>query len=36
MILVTENGEIYLTEGLENNFSLNKIYGNLKVNVVRK
>lgn len=36
MILVTENGEIYLTEGLENSFALNEFYGNLKVNVVRK
>lgn len=36
MILVTDNGVIYITEGLENNFSLNEIYGNLEVNVVRK
>lgn len=36
MILVTENGGIYITEGIENKFSLNKIYGNLTVNVVRK
>ena len=36
MVLVTENGEIYITEGLENKFSLNEIYGNLAVNVVRK
>ncbi len=36
MVLVTENGEIYITEGLENNFSLNETYDNLKVNVVRK
>ncbi|MBQ8824062.1 MAG: FAD:protein FMN transferase [Ruminococcus sp.] len=36
MVLVTDNGEIYLTEGLEGNFSLNETYGNLKVNMVRR
>lgn len=36
MILVTDTGKIYLTEGLENSFSLNEIYRNLEVNVVRR
>lgn len=36
MVLVAENGEIYITEGLEDDFALNEIYGNLKVNVVRR
>lgn len=36
MILVTENGEIYITEGLEDDFSLNEMYGSLEVNVMRK
>ncbi|MCM1226197.1 MAG: FAD:protein FMN transferase [Clostridium sp.] len=36
MILVTDDGEIYITEGLESSFSLSEIYGNLKVNVVQK
>lgn len=36
MILITENGEIYITEGLENNFELNEKYDDLEVNVVRR
>lgn len=36
MVLVTDDGEIYITEGLESSFSLSEIYGNLKVNVVQK
>lgn len=36
MILVTENGEIYLTEGLEENFLLNPIYGNLRLEVIKR
>lgn len=37
MVLVTENGgKIYLTEGLEESFSLNKMYGNLQVEVIRR
>lgn len=36
MVLVTENGEIYVTEGVENNFQLNEIYGNLQVEVIRR
>jgi hypothetical protein len=33
---VAKNGEIYITEGLEDDFALNEIYGNLEVNVVRR
>lgn len=36
MVLVTENGDIYLTEGLEEKFSLNQMYGNLKLEVIRR
>lgn len=36
MILITENDEIYITEGLENNFALNETYNYMDVNVVRK
>lgn len=36
MVLVTENGEIYITEGIENDFKLNELYGNLKVEVIRR
>lgn len=36
MVLVTENGEIYITEEIENNFQLNEIYGNLQVEVIRR
>ena len=36
MILVTENGEIYLTEELEKNFLLNPIYGNLRLEVIKR
>ncbi|MDO4156737.1 MAG: FAD:protein FMN transferase, partial [Oscillospiraceae bacterium] len=36
MVLVTENGKIYLTEGIEENFSLNQMYGNLQVKVIRR
>lgn len=36
MVLVTENGEIYVTKEVENNFQLNEIYGNLQVEVIRR
>ncbi|MGN1225223.1 MAG: FAD:protein FMN transferase [Ruminococcus sp.] len=36
MVLVTENGEIYITGEIENNFQLNEIYGNLQVEVIRR
>ena len=36
MILVTEDGKIYLTEALENQFSLNQMYGNLQTEVIYK
>lgn len=35
MVLVTENGKIYLTEGLEDKVSLNEMYGNLQVEVIQ-
>ena len=34
MILITENGEIYLTEGVMNAFTLDSYHSNMKVNVV--
>lgn len=34
MVLVSDAGEIYLTEGLEENFSLNQVYGNLQTEVI--
>lgn len=34
MVLVTENGGIYITEGIEDNFSLNEMYENLTVEVI--
>lgn len=36
MVLVSEEGEIYLTEGLEEKFSLNQMYGNPQVEVIRR
>ena len=36
MVLVTEDGKIYLTEGLDENFSLNQMYGNLQVEVISR
>ncbi|MDE7138349.1 MAG: FAD:protein FMN transferase [Ruminococcus sp.] len=36
MILVSEKGEIYITEGIEENFSLNQMYGNLKTEVIHR
>lgn len=34
MVLVTDNGGIFITEGLEDKFTLNEYYGNLKVEVI--
>lgn len=36
MVLVSEKGEIYLTEGIEENFSLNQMYGNLQTEVIHR
>lgn len=36
MILVTENGEIYITKGIEDSFSLNQEFYNMKVNVINE
>ena len=36
MVLVSEEGKIYLTESLEDNFSLNQMYGNLQTEVIRR
>lgn len=36
MVLVSDNGIIYLTEGLEESFSLNQMYGNLQTEVIRR
>ena len=36
MVLVTDDGKIYLTEGLEDQFTLNEMYGNLQVEVIRR
>lgn len=35
MILITENGEIYLTEGVADAFALDSYHSNMKVNVIR-
>lgn len=34
MVSVTDDGKIYLTEGIEDKFSLNEIYGNLQTEVI--
>lgn len=36
MILVSDKGGIYLTEGIEENFSLNQMYGNLETEVIHR
>lgn len=36
MVLVSDKGGIYLTEGLEDNFSLNQMYGNLETEVIHR
>lgn len=35
MILITEDGEVYLTEGVADAFELDSYHGNMKVNVVK-
>ena len=34
MILITEDGQVYLTEGIENSFTLNKSFGNMELHVL--
>lgn len=34
MLLITEKGEIYLTEGIKDSFSLDSYHSNMKVNVI--
>lgn len=34
MLLITENGEIYLTEGIRDSFSLDSYHSNMKVHVI--
>ena len=34
MVAVTEDGKIYLTEGISGKFSLNQVYGNLQTEVI--
>ncbi|MDE6833947.1 MAG: FAD:protein FMN transferase, partial [Ruminococcus sp.] len=34
MILVNEDGKIYLTQGIEDKFSLSQVYGNLQREVI--
>lgn len=34
MVSVTEDGKIYLTQGIEDKFSLNQVYGNLQTEVI--
>ena len=36
MILITENGEIYITEELENSFSLDDSHSEMKVSVISR
>lgn len=36
MLLVTEDREIYVTEGIENNFALDQDYNDMKVHVIRR
>lgn len=35
MIIVTEDGQVYLTEGVEDRFSLGSSFSNLDLNVIR-
>ena len=35
MILITEDGEIHLTEGIRDGFSLDSYHANMKVNVIK-
>ncbi len=34
MILVTESGEVYLTEGIQDNFTLSESFANLDLQVI--
>lgn len=34
MILITENGKIFITNNIKDNFSLNDVFSNMKVNVI--
>ncbi|MGN1086637.1 MAG: FAD:protein FMN transferase [Porcipelethomonas sp.] len=36
MVLVSDDGKIYLTEGLEEQFTLNEMYSNLQVEVIHR
>lgn len=36
MIIITQNKKIFITEGIENNFSLDENYSSLKMNVIKK
>lgn len=36
MILVDENGKVYLTEGIEDSFSLNQMHENMQTEVIRR
>ena len=36
MILMTEDGEIYLTEGIENNFTLTDSFSNMEKHIIRR
>ena len=36
MVLVSDDGKIYLTEGLEDQFTLNEMYSNLQVEVIHR
>lgn len=36
MVLVSDDGKIYLTEGLEEQFTLNEMYSNLQVEVINR
>lgn len=35
MILITEDGQIYLTEGVQDRFELSASFGNIKLHVIR-
>ena len=36
MILITEDGKIYLTEGVEDRFSLDDNHANMQISVIEK
>ena len=35
MILVTQDGQIYLTEGVEDQFTLSTDFGNMDIHVIK-